>query len=100
MLGQSTLISYHTEANGYIFFATGVQHREIKLNTSQIKYKFFEAGTSVDNLSGGVIMHNDGQCNTDTFSVTAPGNDAPPVICGTNTGEHSKFTKGRLTIWT
>ena len=24
MLGQSTLISYHTEANGYIFFATGV----------------------------------------------------------------------------
>ena len=24
MLGQSTLISYHTEANGYIFFAAGV----------------------------------------------------------------------------
>ena len=70
--------------------------------TSKIKYKFFEAGTSVDNLSGGVIMHNDGQCNTDTFSVTAPGNDAPPVICGTNTGEHSKLTKERLKIqpWT
>ena len=24
MLGQSTSISYHTEANGYIFFAMGV----------------------------------------------------------------------------
>ena len=24
MLGQSTPFSYHTEANGYIFFATGV----------------------------------------------------------------------------
>ena len=24
MFGQSTLISYHTEANGYIFFAAGV----------------------------------------------------------------------------
>ena len=26
MLGQSTLISYHTEANGCIFFAAGVNH--------------------------------------------------------------------------
>ncbi len=30
------------------------------------------------------------QCLTDTFSVTNPGGIAPPVICGTNTGEHSK----------
>lgn len=30
------------------------------------------------------------QCQTDIFSVTAPGNNAPPVICGTNSGEHSK----------
>jgi len=29
-----------------------------------------------------------GQCNTDSFSVTNPGGKAPPVICGTNTGEH------------
>eukprot|EP00093_Oithona_nana_P004330 04330.XXX_134142_132652_1 [CDS] Oithona nana genome sequencing. len=28
------------------------------------------------------------QCQTDQFSVTAPGNPAPPVICGTNSGEH------------
>ena len=26
----------------------------------------------------------------DQFTVTAPGNHNPPVICGTNTGEHSK----------
>ena len=29
MLGQSTLISYHTEANGYIFFAAGVYARAV-----------------------------------------------------------------------
>jgi len=30
------------------------------------------------------------QCLTDTFSLTGPGGSVPPVICGTNTGEHSK----------
>ncbi|XP_059099771.1 uncharacterized protein LOC131893679 isoform X2 [Tigriopus californicus] len=33
---------------------------------------------------GGVI----GDCTTDTFSITSPGNFAPPVICGFNTGQH------------
>lgn len=28
------------------------------------------------------------QCLTDTFQVSNPGGAAPPVICGTNTGEH------------
>ena len=31
------------------------------------------------------------QCLTDTFSVTGPSGSVPPVICGTNTGEHSKI---------
>jgi len=31
-----------------------------------------------------------GQCLTDTFVVSNPGGVAPPLICGTNTGEHSK----------
>ena len=31
------------------------------------------------------------QCLTDTFSVTGPSGSVPPVICGTNTGEHSEF---------
>lgn len=30
-----------------------------------------------------------GQCLTDTFSVTNPSGSAPPIICGTNTGHHS-----------
>jgi hypothetical protein len=29
-------------------------------------------------------------CLTDTFSVTNPGGNAPPTICGINTGYHSK----------
>ena len=28
---------------------------------------------------------------TDTFSVNNPGGSTPPIICGTNTGEHSKL---------
>lgn len=34
------------------------------------------------------------QCLTDTFSVTS-GGITPPIICGTNTGEHSEI---RLTL--
>ena len=43
--------------------------------------------------------HETGQCQTDIFTVTSPGNNAPPQICGTNTGEHSK-RKSTLIIHT
>ena len=33
-----------------------------------------------------------GDCATDQFSITGP-NQGSPVICGTNTGQHSKNTK-------
>ena len=33
------------------------------------------------------------QCLTDRFIVTSTGPSSPPVICGTNSGEHSEFTK-------
>jgi len=29
-----------------------------------------------------------GNCDTDSFSVTSPSSKAPPLICGTNTGQH------------
>ncbi len=35
--------------------------------------------------NGGAV----GDCATDTFSVTSPGNRGSPVICGFNTGQHS-----------
>lgn len=44
--------------------------------------------TVVVNKCGGKDLFELGQCQTDIFSVTAPGNNAPPVICGTNSGEH------------
>ena len=50
----------------------------------------FLATTSIYKL-GNKPMYEKGQCQTDIFSVTSPGNNAPPVICGTNTGEHSKL---------
>ena len=49
--------------------------------------------TVVVNNCGGNDMFELGQCQTDMFSVTAPGNNAPPVICGQNSNEHSKFNK-------
>ena len=42
-------------------------------------------------MFGGKPMFERGQCQDDIFSVTAPGNNAPGVICGTNTGEHSEL---------
>jgi len=29
-----------------------------------------------------------GNCDTDSFGVTVPGGKSPPIICGTNTGQH------------
>ena len=36
--------------------------------------------------NGGAI----GDCLTDSFTLTSPGNNGSPVICGLNTGQHSK----------
>merc|ERR1711971_183224 len=44
--------------------------------------------TVVVNKCGGKDLFELGQCQTDIFSVTAPGNNAPGVICGTNSNEH------------
>ena len=41
-------------------------------------------------LTGTAAFNLATQCLTDTFSVTGPSGSVPPVICGTNTGEHSK----------
>jgi len=36
----------------------------------------------------GVAVNGRGRCDTDSFSVVVPGGSSPPVICGTNTGQH------------
>ncbi len=33
-----------------------------------------------------------GDCVTDSFSITSPGSIGSPEICGTNSGQHSKFS--------
>jgi len=49
-----------------------------------------ETGTA----SAGTVATGNGQalgdCLTDQFSITAPGNLGSPVICGFNSGQHSK----------
>ena len=42
------------------------------------------------------------QCLTDTFSIPGTGATTPPVICGKNSGHHSKSAKRPLslsTVW-
>jgi hypothetical protein len=41
-------------------------------------------------LAGTVKVSAVTQCQTDTFQVTGSAGGSPPVICGTNTGYHSK----------
>jgi len=40
--------------------------------------------TAAPATNGGGV----GDCVTDTFTVTSPGNAGPPVICGKNSGQH------------
>jgi hypothetical protein len=35
------------------------------------------------------------RCLTDIFSVSNPSGSAPPSICGTNSGQHSKFFQNK-----
>ena len=63
---------------------------------------FAISGPSTNTLSIGKITEGElntvsgfdacarGQCQTDTFTITSP-STTPPVICGTNSGEHSKM---------
>ena len=41
--------------------------------------------------ASGIAVTERGRCLVDTFSVGSPGNTAPPVICGSNDGEHSEW---------
>ncbi|XP_059099340.1 uncharacterized protein LOC131893360 [Tigriopus californicus] len=41
-------------------------------------------GTSIPEDKGGSV----GDCNVDSFSVTAPGYKSSPVVCGFNSGQH------------
>ena len=51
------------------------------------------AGTTSDYdapAPNGVYAGAIGDCVEDTFTLTAPGMSAPPLICGFNTGQHSE----------
>ena len=44
-------------------------------------------GTETAAATGKAVSQRT-QCNTDTFTITGPAGSTPPVICGTNTGQH------------
>ena len=46
--------------------------------------------------AGGDPALGRGRCNEDSFSVSVAGGTSTPVICGTNTGQHSKQPKKSL----
>lgn len=39
-------------------------------------------------VAGEDVLMSNSQCTIDSFSVTSPSGVSPPVICGTNNGEH------------
>ncbi len=45
--------------------------------------------------SASIGMNYATQCQTDTFTVTGNNGGSPPIICGTNTGYHSKYSQDR-----
>lgn len=52
---------------------------------------FSIAGPVVGTASEATVLTNGasiGDCTTDSFTLTAPGNQAPPLICGFNSGQH------------
>ena len=62
-----------------------IQYKWIEQN----EYDWLSAAETVIKLKEKMFADSL-QCQTDQFSVTSPGNNGPPVICGTNSGEHSK----------
>ena len=53
------------------------------------------AGRLIKNNGGtfGVEVTDAGQCLTDAFTVSSPGNTVPPVLCGNLQGEHGWLNK-------
>jgi len=45
-------------------------------------------GNTNGNIGNAGVFTLGGTCHVDTFGVSAPGSNAIPTICGTNTGEH------------
>jgi len=48
----------------------------------------YAKATAGEAVGAGKEVNDVSRCIDDQFSVTSPGNAAPPVICGTNTGDH------------
>ena len=51
-------------------------------------------GTLIFGIPAGIAGREatqETQCNTDTFTITGPAGATPPVICGTNTGQHGNL---------
>ena len=67
------------------FTITGPSSVTTTLNTKQL------ALNGVNTAGGGLASSDLTRCMIDQFSVTSPGSQSSPVICGINTGAHSKI---------
>jgi hypothetical protein len=59
-------------------------------NGVAISFALLNGSPSPQAGAGGLFYTINGQCNTDSFSVSSPGSVGSPEICGVNTGDHSK----------
>ncbi len=70
----------------------------IDFNTFNIAGPSTDETAGIQEVNGGVALAGPAvsfatRCLTDTFSITGGGASNPPVICGTNTGQHGIFLK-------
>ena len=70
------------------------------MNVCQLRLDFntfniAQPSMSSDTAGSGIFNTNPytdrSVCTNDQFIVTSPGNPTPPVICGMNSLQHSKF---------
>eukprot|EP00095_Tigriopus_kingsejongensis_P005118 maker-scaffold759_size101470-snap-gene-0.19 protein:Tk05118 transcript:maker-scaffold759_size101470-snap-gene-0.19-mRNA-1 annotation:"conserved hypothetical protein" len=72
------------------FLATWTDHPAQNVTVETFSIAGPNEGTAVmapdvPQTSNGDVI---GKCLTDQFSISAPGNFAPPVVCGFNSGQH------------
>ena len=95
---QSSENCTYVESQGSEIGDCTVKVCQINSNICQLRLDFNTFvinGPSSATVSVGIINTANpyslrSNCLTDKFSVTSPGNPTPPIICGMNSGEHSK----------
>ena len=74
---------------------TNICQLRLDFNTFNIAQPSMESSTDGTGIFNARPYTDRSVCTNDQFIVTSPGNPAPPVICGSNSLQHSKQARSR-----